>query len=125
MYVRFVVTRMVRGHRQAVGIFTALEELLAAGELTREERAELEDLSAWFDAHLPLPHVSRRDPRAIYWFQPSATEHLRKARELANLLELHDYTVARVTAEFAGLILYSDDFQVGALPRSDAHRRRR
>lgn len=122
MYVRFVVHQRLSKSKHDSGVFVAAEHLREHGELSAEESERLEALLEWFRLHLPLPHVSQRDVRAIYWYLPSAKQHISKMWELAHLLENHDYQVEMVTTEFAGLITYRDDFQIGAIPHVDRHR---
>jgi hypothetical protein len=100
----------------------AAEHLKEAGELRVDEQQHLEELLEWFRLHLPVPHVSQRDERAIYWYKPSAKQHIGRMWELARFLELHGYDVEMVTTAFAGLAIYQDDFQIGAIPQIDRHR---
>src|SRR4051812_48693867 len=122
MFVRFVVHQKLSKSKHDAGVFVAAEHLREHGELSAEESKRLEDLLEWFRLHLPLPHISQRDVRAIYWYLPSAKQHISKTWELAQLLESHDYHVEMVTAGFVGLITYQDEYQIGAIPHIDRHR---
>lgn len=47
--------------------------------------------------------------------------HIAKMWEIAGILQTHGYDVEMVKTEFAGLIIYRDDFQIGAIPKIDRH----
>lgn len=122
MYVRFVVYQKVSQSKYASGLFVAAEQLRKQEELTPEEREQLDELLEWFRIHLPIPHPGQQDARAIYWFKPSATLHLRKMWEMARLLKMHGFDVEFVSSPFVGLAVYQDEYQIGAIPRVDRHR---
>ena len=59
------------------------------------------------------------DPRAIFWFKPTATEAIRMLWGLAQLLRGHGYHVEMLTTDRPGYIVYEDDLQVAAIPFRD------
>lgn len=77
---------------------------------------------AWFNANLAVPRrftvVSRR--RHVYagicWFQPSAREHIARARELAMLIAEAGHLTTMVNTRHLGQVLYRDDIQIVAKP---------
>ena len=123
MYVRFVVHQRFDRSKRDAGVFVAAGDLLENGEISADERERVEELLEWFRLHLPVPHASQRDERAIYWYKPSAAHHIGKTWDLARILTDHGYDVEKVTTAFAGLAVYQDDFQVGAIPHVDRHLR--
>jgi hypothetical protein len=78
------------------GVFSYLKD--AKPMLSEADRAELEELRAWFGAHLdepdcfvPVrPHRGKAsrvgEPTAVCWFRASATEHVNRARRMSVLV---------------------------------------
>ncbi len=60
-----------------------------------------------------------RKRKAISWFKDTATEHLRRIRDVCAILEHHDVRVRMITTDRPGYILYEDEFQVAAEPFAD------
>ena len=77
---------------------------------------------AWFKENLPVPRrftvMSRR--RHVYagicWFQPTAREHIARARELAMLIAEAGRPTTMVTTRHLGQVLYRDEVQIVAKP---------
>jgi len=89
-YIRFA-------HRdEPFGVFSYLRE--AKPRLSDPDREELNELRAWFQAHLDEPDCfvpirPRRgtaerqgEPTAVCWFRSSATEHVTRARRMSVLV---------------------------------------
>ena len=85
-----------------------------------------EDLKRWFDKHLEKPerfgkNWNRHEPGlGLSWFRDSASDHIGKMREFAELLRSLDVVVDELYSERPGKLLYEDEFQVVALPFSDS-----
>ena len=120
MYVRFIV--LTPNRRPAPGLFRSgfdPEDDPALPDWLREAAREHYD---WFNENLPVPRrltvVSRR--RLVYagicWFQPTAREHIARARDLAMLIAEAGRPTTMVTTRYVGQILYRDDFQIVAKP---------
>ncbi len=134
MYVRFIArprgrapgTRQHRRLIREIGIFTAAYALRRDGTLRAQESASLDAMLAWFEHTLRVPDtVCVARPRwgskaAAFWFTPSATEPVARARVLAELLDAHGHDVRMLRTERPGLVLYRDENQVLAVPFRDA-----
>ncbi|BDI30922.1 hypothetical protein CCAX7_29730 [Capsulimonas corticalis] len=121
MFLRFVVHQKIDKAKFHVGLFAASSHLQEYGELSIYEWERLEELLKWFNTHLPLPNLHQENVQAVYWYRASATMHIAKMWEIAGILQTHGYDVEMVKTEFAGLIIYRDDFQIGAIPKIDRH----
>ncbi len=125
MFIRFVVHRRDEDSGRRQGVFQVLFDMRRAGQLTAAEEATLKGLFKWFDDHLPEPgRLSRsRNPRAkrvaISWFKESATEHVRRMRELVAILDAHSVSVEVVRTDRPGYVVYEDDYQIAAEPFRD------
>ncbi len=56
---------------------------------------------------------------SISWFKHSATDHIDKMRQYAQILEAHDIYVNQMTTDRPGNIVYEDQFQIAAIPFND------
>ena len=135
MYIRFIARPRGRaaGHRRQhrliheIGIFTAAYALQREGALTPPDHATLDEQLAWFERTLRLPQtVCVPRPRwgskpAAFWFTPSATEAVARARALAALLDAHGHDIHVLRTAQPGLVLYRDEHQVLAVPFRDVH----
>jgi hypothetical protein len=122
MYVRFVTGQRNPKSDQPNGIFTALYQLKNQGELGDHEISWFRELEAWFNEHLARPQrlaLSARPntpERAITWLKLSATDHVKRMRELASLLEHKDIPCQELRTDRPGYIVYEDEHQVAAVP---------
>jgi len=123
MYLRFVVTQIDEDSHQPKGLFTTAYELLDSGDLSPEERTQLDDILIWFDKNLASPDVenSRNQVarRAIFWFKSEAEDSISRIWEMAHLLEYHGYLVEMQKCRKLGNIIYEDEYQVAAFPSKD------
>jgi hypothetical protein len=122
LWIRFIVQQKLSKSRHTSGLFMAAQHLQESGELSASDSDDLEELLEWFRLHLPLPPNRQRHTNAIYWYNPTAKQHIRKMWQLARLLEIYGYTVELVTSNYVGLAVYQDEFQVGAILHTDRHR---
>ncbi len=85
----------------------------------------LNRLFDWFNEYLRVPNrftlVRHRHARrkAICWFKRSATRHLRKAREIAEILHRNRITTELWLTSKPGYVVYEDANQVAAVPFRD------
>lgn len=122
MYVRFIV--LTPDRRPAPGLFRSGFHLEDDTALPEWLRLAAQEHYTWFNANLPVPRrftvVSRR--RHVYagicWFQPTAREHIARARELAMLIAEAGHPTTMVTTRHLGQVLYRDDFQIVAKPEA-------
>lgn len=124
-FVRFVIpeTDADSGRRQ--GLFQALADLDDRGELLAEEQRTYDQICNWFRKNLRKPRSFTRSSKphakkvALSWFKDTATDHVRRMRELAVILEAHGIPTQMVRSDRPGYIVYEDHHQVAAEPFSD------
>lgn len=125
MYIRFVVPAKDEDSGREMGLFTAGGILAEEGQLYDYQLEQREQLLAWFSNNLAVPHVQAAKsnyyarPQAISWFKASATEHIARMREYAEILKSHDLEVSQLTTERPGKIVYEDAYQIAAIPFKD------
>jgi hypothetical protein len=127
-FLRFVIADVHEESHQELGIFHAADKLRESGSLSAEEQAALQESRDWFNVNLEKPTrftsgkppYYRKKQNGISWFKDSATEHIRKIREIVVLLEHHDIRVRMIKSERPGYVLYEDEFQIVAVPFADA-----
>ena len=122
MFVRFVVAERDPDSGHDRGVFTALYDLEKRGELLSHELTWFREAETWLNEHLAAPSRLSRSTRAgapdvaISWLKLSAVEHLRRMRDLAQLLEHKGVPVSELRTERPGYVVYEDDHQVAAIP---------
>src|SRR5262245_46708726 len=124
-YVRFVIDQRDAVSTKRQGLFQALGELRDRNLLDPRQVARHDAAYVWFRMNLRKPRRLARSRKrhatavALSWFKDSALEHIRRMRELADILETHGVRVHMVTTERPGYIVYEDRFQVAAEPFSE------
>jgi hypothetical protein len=112
MYLRFVFARTRDRHRRRLGI------LHDAG-LRGDGADQVDEISQWLNRHLAIPPKDAfSGGRALCWFKVDAYPCIEKVRELAMLLERRGGRIWQVYSRNPGLITYSDEHQVVAVPES-------
>jgi hypothetical protein len=125
MFVRFVVREIDSNSGRRQGLFQAARALERSGSLNAQDAKYLDAIRGWFREHLEKPTrlaISSRHhgkQQALSWFKDTATNHIAKIRELADVLERYGVPVEMIKAKRLGYILYEDEFQVAAYPFSD------
>lgn len=122
MYIRFVVPEPDPRTNRPQGVFTALYRLERDGRLIEHELEWFHQMEDWLNKHLAQPtrlsrsmrHGAARD--AITWMKLSASVHVQKMRELAQLLKYKDVQVVELVTEKPGYVVYEDEHQVAAVP---------
>jgi hypothetical protein len=97
-YVRFVIQRNDCDSGQRQGLFQALSALERLDELRSK------------------PHAKRV---ALSWFKDTATEYIRRMRELADILHAHGIETEMLSTDRPGYVVYEDAHQVAAEPFND------
>jgi hypothetical protein len=115
MFLRFVITRIDDDSHKPQGLFIAARDLLDSGDLSLDERHQLQETLSWFNKNLPVPRLKRAS-MAIFWFKSDAEECVKRMWDLANLLRTHGYYVELQKWRKLGKIIYEDNFQVAAYP---------
>ena len=128
MLVRFVTDWTDHDSGESAGLFLAASWARDHCDPGGLDLERLADLREWFNQHLERParfNRSRRPHRkkkAISWFKDSACEHIRRAREIAELISAAGLPVREVKTERPGYVVYEDDFQVVAEPFAETER---
>ncbi len=126
---RFVTnsTHPPYGHRS--GLFQVAYGLRRQDPSIDMRCRDLRDNLAWFDKNLAEPprlspsRYPRAKATALSWVKPSAVEHVRRLRRLAELVEiLGQIEVHELRTDRPGYIVFEDDHQVVALPFADTPR---
>jgi hypothetical protein len=126
-YLRFIVDYPARSEFLPCGLFTAARLLRDDHRLAPHEAAWLAEIYDWFNDELPCPPFSRGKlpPDSVCWYRASAKRFIARMWDLAALLIEHGEPMRMVKTRRPGLILYSDEHQVVALPhRFRRHARR-
>jgi hypothetical protein len=112
VYLRFVFARTRDPQRRRLGI---LHDVRGRGD----RAGQVDEISQWLSRHLEIPprHVFSGG-RALCWFKIDAHPCIEKVRDLALLLELGGERIWQVYSRNPGLITYSDENQVVAVPQS-------
>ena len=119
MFERFDVAELHHASGQPLGVFHAVRYLRDEDALTPAELRTANRVFAWISARLEAPDdaVLAAHPKAISWFRSTATEYLRRAEQLAAIMEAHGQTVTRRRADDPGFVAYEDSVQVLAESR--------
>jgi hypothetical protein len=112
VYLRFVFARTRDRQRRRFGILRGVDYRCADGD-------QVDEIGAWLTRHLPIPPKDAfSGGRALCWFKVDAHSCIEKVRELARVLEHRGDRIWEVYSRNPGLITYSDEVQVVALPES-------
>lgn len=102
-----------------VGVFVAVDHLRRADLLSLAEEDIFFDIDDHFNATLSDPPFYRdgNTQGAVTWFIDATTAHMQRRLEaLCTILDAHGVAWSRTYTDTPGRIIYTDDFQVGAIP---------
>ena len=124
MYLRFVVSDIDEDSGRELGVFHAVRNLRSDGKLQPQEEKQHDVIREWFNEHLERPTrftaskppYNAKSPKAISWFKDSASEHIKRVRELVKILHHHGISVQMLKTDRVGYIVYEDEYQVVAEP---------
>lgn len=128
MFLRFVSGEVDAASHVSQGLFQAAYALRDAGDLEEHERLWFEEVVGWFESNLKapkkvdlrgLPWYSKEHDRVVYWFRDTAHEHIQRMREVATMLSHHGVPNRLLRTPKPGRVVYSDKFQVAAIPHRD------
>jgi len=131
MYVRFVVPSLGRNAWGLMGLIRASSDLMGDEYFSHIQEASLNSIWEWFNRQLPIPRRFSRSRRsgaannAVCWFKPTAMECVRKARELAKMLEASGVHTAMLRTRKPGYVVYEDRLQIVAEPFHDTFNRQK
>jgi len=122
MYIRFVIDELHPKSNQKLGIFHAIRYMADEDELSDEEFQEADRLMTWFADNMksPFEHLNKQQSKKsdifISWFKDSATEHIKKARELCEIVNTKNNSVEFLRTKQPGKIVYEDKHQIFSKP---------
>ena len=118
MYLRYTVRENDTEHGQPEGVFAIAYRLRDAGADLPEWQQDLIDTLRWFEKNLPQPPSDRLTDRALFWFrtEKQAEPCLQRIWTLIQLLRWHGFEVEEHRCRQPGSIIYSDAYQVAAIP---------
>jgi hypothetical protein len=122
VYVRFVCFQQVKGQKNRLGLFQALDEARMSDHASSWALAEVKATNDWFNNELDAPTTFSRGKwrkpgqLALCWFKSTATEHIQRMYRLKQALEDCGIHVEVLTTRDPGHILFEDDHQVAAEP---------
>lgn len=125
-FVRFVIRGLDEDSGRRQGLFQALGDLSDRGELLPQEKQTYDEACRWFRKNLRTPGKLTRSSKphakkvALSWFKDAATEHVRRMRDLAAILEAHGIATEMLRTNRPGYVVYEDRFQVSAEPFRDS-----
>jgi len=125
MFFRFTVCERHPESHSCTGLFTVAYDLRDSGELASDDLAEVQEIIDWFKENLPIPACFDRleNPRAICWFKAAAGEPLSRIWRLVSFLKDRGIAVRVHKTRDPGQRLYSDLYQVVAVPQGKARHR--
>ena len=123
-FVRFETPYHCESSRQPMGIFWAAATVEERAGLHEWTRKWLIDRSFWFGTHLPVPRHDDIDQRAIFWFRPQS-KIVSEVWHLIAILREEGVPVGLRRTCKPGRIVFSDDFQIAAIPYGHGRRRRK
>jgi len=122
MYIGFVINELHPKSNQKLGIFHAIRYMSDDGELSEEEFQAADKLVVWFADNMkaPLNYLNKRQSKKsdifISWFKDSAKEHIKKARELSEIVNNKNNSVEFLRTRQPGKIVYEDEHQIFSKP---------
>lgn len=133
LLIRFAGSEIDSHSGQALGIFQIAYRIANSGRLPQSDHRRLVAIRDWFNVNLAQPrrfspwkdgwrrnsYGWQRRPIAICWFRPEATQCLKYAEAMADLLRGYHGVIHRLTCTNPGFITYEDDHQVAAVPFRD------
>jgi len=124
MYLRYLAKYYNENtKKQELGFFWAADYLQNNANLKVADRQKLEKLIHWFDNQLPIPNYyqnkkNRQESKsATTWFKDTSDKYIKPMNELAEILELNNVDVQRISSKkLLGKKIYEDDYQVTIIP---------
>src|SRR5262249_40608909 len=115
-YIRFETDLPLGRNRARLGLFRAAMVLKHRFDLPDYTQELLHESLDWFNQNLKVPHFSSQNGRCIFWFRTDAERLLGQIRPLVALFNEEGLFVHKRTTSRPGMIMYSDRFQIAAIP---------
>ena len=122
-YIRFE-TKLKCSHVVGrAGVFRAAREFLRVRPQPEYVHEVLEESFDWFNENLKVPRLRPRHWRARFWFRSESNELLTRIWPLVNVMNEEGFYFHKIRTETPGRIIYSDQFQIAAIPKRYCRRR--
>ena len=119
--IRFTALLRDQESHAAAGLFAVAYDLMRSDLLPDYDCSRLQDDLTWFEKNLTVPKrlLDPETTKAISWFRPGATEHIRRARSIESILRDHGISTQVLRTDRPGRIVYEDEIQVVSIPDRD------
>jgi hypothetical protein len=118
MFMRFVLPFTHWRSNRATGIFHGVYQLYDQGRFAEGDAGWLREEIDWFNRYLPAPRTPP-DWRAVFWFRPDAGEAITRIWTFVRLAEGSGVPVHIYRTRRPGIVVYSDEYQIAAIPWRD------
>jgi hypothetical protein len=118
-YLRFIVHDHEVGW---TGVFQGRWMIRHATELPASVQSCYRTNREWFNRRLHSPR--RVHPKSIFWFRADATACIDRIREMIEMYRVADHEVLMQATRDPGNIVYQDEHQIAAIPRTKPQRGR-
>ena len=115
-YIRFETDLKLARKRARLGVFRAAGILEDTFDLPDYTQDILCESLKWFNDNLKVPHLPSHRGRSVFWFRTDANELLDRLWSLIAILDQEGLFVQQRTTSRPGRIMYSDSFQIAAIP---------
>ena len=120
-YVRFQTQLRCGCTGRPAGLFVAAGRVEDSARLSTSTRELLRDNLAWFNSNLAVPSLEGRDWRCIFWFRSGARELIQRMWDLVAILNEEGVFVRKLWTSEPGQVVYSDQYQIGAIPHRESN----
>jgi hypothetical protein len=118
MFMRFALPFTDHRSNSATGIFQGVYQLYDEGRFAEGDADWLWEEMDWFNRYLPAPRIAP-DRRAVFWFRRDAGEALTRIWAFVHLTERTGVPVSIYRTRRPGVVVYSDEYQIAAVPWRD------
>ena len=115
-YVRFQTQLRCANTGRPAGLFVAAGRLEDSGRVAKCMRELFREHMTWFNQNLVVPSLGDRNWRCLFWFRSDAKSFIGRMWDLVAILREEGVSVQKRWTNVPGMIVYRDDFQIGAVP---------
>ncbi len=123
-YIRFQTQLRCGTTGRPAGVFLAAGKIEDNASTPGLTKGRLRVALEWFNQNLTVPKLESGDWRCLFWFRNDAQYFIRALWDLVYLLEDEGVFVTKLHTSSPGRIVYSDPYQVAAIPPRKRVRRR-
>ncbi len=118
-YVRFQTQLRGQETDAPLGVFVAAGQVEDLPEVAEYARALLEEYLWWFNRNLTVPCLNNRGSRSVFWFRSNARDFINRVWDLVAVLQEEGVFVQKLWTNSPGMIVYSDEYQIAAIPHRE------